>query len=33
VLEDACRAIDMEGSLDAAREDMAAHGVRLTTSG
>ena len=32
VLEDACRAIDMEGSLNAARADMAAHGVRLTTS-
>jgi nicotinamidase/pyrazinamidase len=33
VLEDACRAIDMEGSLAEARADMAAHGVRLTTSG
>jgi len=32
VLEDACRAIDMDGSLDAARADMTAHGVRLTTS-
>ena len=33
VLEDACRAIDMAGSLAEARADMAAHGVRLTTSG
>ncbi len=32
VLEDACRAIDMAGSLAEARADMAAHGVRLTTS-
>jgi nicotinamidase/pyrazinamidase len=32
VLEDACRAIDMDGSLAQARADMAAHGVRLTTS-
>lgn len=32
VLEDACRAIDMEGSLAEARADMATHGVRLTTS-
>ena len=32
VLEDACRAIDMDGSLGEARAEMAAHGVRLTTS-
>ena len=27
VVEDACRAIDAEGSLDAARQSFAAHGV------
>jgi nicotinamidase/pyrazinamidase len=32
VLEDACRAIDLEGSLAAARAAMAAAGVALTTS-
>ena len=32
VLEDACRAIDMAGSLAEARADMVAHGVRLTSS-
>ena len=32
VLEDACRAIDLDGSLAEARADMAAHGVRLATS-
>lgn len=32
VLEDACRAIDLNGSLAAARQAMAAAGVRLTTS-
>ncbi|MCH8169441.1 MAG: bifunctional nicotinamidase/pyrazinamidase [Proteobacteria bacterium] len=32
VLEDACRAIDMDGSLAEARAEMAAHGVRLATS-
>ena len=32
VLEDACRAIDMDGSRGEARAEMAAHGVRLTTS-
>lgn len=29
VLEGACRAIDLEGSLDAARHDMRDHGVKL----
>ena len=33
VFEDACRAIDMDGSLAEARADMAAHGVRLTAGG
>ncbi|MFQ5622878.1 MAG: bifunctional nicotinamidase/pyrazinamidase [Paracoccaceae bacterium] len=32
VREDACRAIDMDGSLAAARRDMADHGVTVTTS-
>jgi len=32
VLEDACRAIDLDGSLAAAREEMVACGVTLTTS-
>ena len=32
VLEDACRAIDMDGSLAEARAEMAAHGVRRATS-
>ena len=32
VIEDACRAIDMDGSLAAARADMAAHGVRVAAS-
>ena len=32
VIEDACRAIDMEGSLAEARADMTAHGVQLATS-
>lgn len=33
VIEDACRAIDLNGSLDAARHDMHAAGVTITTSG
>lgn len=33
VLEDACRAIDMAGSLADARADLVAHGVTLATSG
>lgn len=32
VIEDACRAIDTGGSLDAARRDLAAAGVRVTGS-
>jgi len=32
VVEDACRAIDTDGSLAAARRDLAAAGVRLVTS-
>lgn len=32
VIEDACRAIDLDGSLAAARAEMAEHGVALTTS-
>ena len=32
VLEDACRAIDLDGSLAAARDEMRACGVELTTS-
>lgn len=32
VIEDACRAIDLDGSLAAARADMAAAGVQLVTS-
>jgi len=32
VIEDACRAIDLDGSLAAARADMAGHGVRMVTS-
>lgn len=33
LLTDCCRAIDLEGSLDAAMTDMAEKGVRITTSG
>lgn len=33
VWEDACRAIDLDGSLAAARTEMASHGVRVTMSG
>lgn len=33
VWEDACRAIDLDGSLAAARTEMATHGVTLTSSG
>ena len=32
VLEDACRAIDLDGSLAAARTELAEHGVTVTTS-
>jgi len=32
VVDDACRAIDMDGSLNAAMEDFAAHGVQRATS-
>ena len=32
VVEDACRAIDLDGSLAAAMEEMRAHGVKVTTS-
>jgi nicotinamidase/pyrazinamidase len=32
VIEDACRAIDLEGSLAAARDEMKAAGVALVTS-
>lgn len=33
VWEDACRAIDLDGSLTAARDEMVAHGVTLAASG
>lgn len=33
LVTDACRAIDMDGSLAAAMDDMRAKGVRITTSG
>lgn len=33
VVEDACRAIDLDGSLKAAMEEMAAHGVEVVQSG
>ena len=33
VIEDACRAIDMDGSLDAAMKDMAGAGVTIIKSG
>jgi nicotinamidase/pyrazinamidase len=32
VIADACRAIDLEGSLDAANEEMRLHGVSIITS-
>ena len=32
LIEDACRAIDLDGSLDSARARMQAAGVRLSTS-
>ncbi len=32
LIEDACRGIDLDGSLAKAREDMQAHGVRFVAS-